>query len=143
MNTMTIITDGKQDWLVDTTTGEVLYTRTSEEAIQDPTWDKAEVDPMVLGTWLISLSKGAARVLLGCVDHIARGNAITTDITHLAKQVCTTPAQAYKALGELRREGVLAGEGITATLNPTIAYTAPYGLKSWMRDYEIQYWYSH
>tara|TARA_Y100000310_G_scaffold279541_1_gene298728 strand:- start:11 stop:442 length:432 start_codon:yes stop_codon:yes gene_type:complete len=143
MDTMAIITDSKQDFLVDTTTGEVLHTRTSQEALTDPSWDKAEIDPMVLGTWLISLSKGAARVLLAIVDHVARGNAIATDITDKAKKVCTTPAQAYKALGELRENGVLVGEGITARINPTIAYTAPYGLKSWMRGYEVQHWYSH
>lgn len=138
---MTVIRDGDIEMLVDTTTGEVLQTRTAEDALCAPLWDKQETDPMVLGHWLIGLSKGAARVLLAIAEKTVRGNHIADDVTHRAQDILGSPQAASRALRELRDTGCIKGGGITASLNPTIAYTAPYGLKSYWRDYDVQLWY--
>jgi hypothetical protein len=119
----------------------VLDTRTSQDALQSPLWDKKEVDPVIFGHWLMQLSKPAATLLFAISSKIHSGNEVAGDIRLIAGDADLSRSQYSRARKELIAQGVLRITGTLARLNPTIAYTAPYGLDNYMRWDRIRDWY--
>jgi len=133
-----IIRDKDTEYLVHQDTGEVLYERTAQDALTDRRYDATEVDPIVLGTWLIGLSRSAARLLLHIAEKVRGGHAIPGDIRHHAQDAGLSPRDTQRAVRELATEGVYRN----GHLNPTIAYSAPYGLENNDRGEHVRHWYS-
>ncbi len=134
----TIIRDGDHEYLVDQETGEIIYTRTAEDALRAPLWDSHEIDSRALGHALIELPKAAARLLLALVDNIRDGNVLTRDPVRLAQDAGMGRSSAFNAVKQLMEAGILKGDH----LHPIYAYDAPYGLESYDRLTKIRRWYT-
>ncbi len=133
----TIIRDGDHEYLVDQETGEIIYTRTAEDALTSRTYDTHEVDPMVLGNALVELPKAAGRLLLCLVEHIKDGATLTRDPIRLAMDMGMSRSGAFRARDALLEHNILRNN----CLNPIYAYDAPYGLANNDRWEHIRWWY--